>query len=81
MMVCFTLCLTLCMYLCEALAENDSNSILEDNGVLVLTEGNFERALKQYNQLLVHFCEYIFLHVFLWLFYRKSRPRQQTNSK
>ncbi len=51
------------MCLHKALAESDSDAILEDKDVLVLTKSNFERALKQHNQLLVHFCKYIFLHV------------------
>lgn len=63
MKVYITLCLSVCVYLCEALAESDPDAILEDKDVLVLTKSNFEWALKQHNQLLVHFCEYIFLHV------------------
>ncbi|XP_067260745.1 protein disulfide-isomerase [Chanodichthys erythropterus] len=55
MKVCITLCLSLCVYLHEALAQSDSDSIVEDKDVLVLTKGNFKRALKQHNQLLVHF--------------------------
>ncbi|XP_016347302.1 protein disulfide-isomerase [Sinocyclocheilus anshuiensis] len=53
MKVYVTLCL--CVYLHEALAESDSDAILENKDVLVLTKSNFERALKQHNQLLVHF--------------------------
>ncbi|KAK2908583.1 hypothetical protein Q8A67_004420 [Cirrhinus molitorella] len=55
MKVYVTLCLSLCVYLREALAKSDSNAIPEDKDVLVLTKSNFIRALKQYNQLLVHF--------------------------
>uniref|UniRef100_A0A8C1LSE9 Zgc:136472 n=1 Tax=Cyprinus carpio TaxID=7962 RepID=A0A8C1LSE9_CYPCA len=58
-----TLCLILCVYLHEALVESDSDAILEDKYVLVLTKSNFERALKPHNQLLFHFCKYIFLYV------------------
>uniref|UniRef100_A0A8C1SD95 Zgc:136472 n=1 Tax=Cyprinus carpio TaxID=7962 RepID=A0A8C1SD95_CYPCA len=50
-----TLCLILCVYLHEALVESDSDAILEDKDVLVLTNSNFKRALKPHNQLLVHF--------------------------
>ncbi|KTF74388.1 hypothetical protein cypCar_00031770, partial [Cyprinus carpio] len=50
-----TLCLILCVYLHEALVESDSDAILEDKYVLVLTKSNFERALKPHNQLLFHF--------------------------
>lgn len=32
-------------------------SFLEKDGVLQLEKGNFHRALGQYEQLLVHFCE------------------------
>uniref|UniRef100_A0A9J8BCN5 protein disulfide-isomerase n=1 Tax=Cyprinus carpio carpio TaxID=630221 RepID=A0A9J8BCN5_CYPCA len=55
MKVYITLCLSVCVYLCEALAESDPDAILEDKDVLVLTKSNFEWALKQHNQLLVHF--------------------------
>ncbi|XP_050971699.1 LOW QUALITY PROTEIN: protein disulfide-isomerase [Labeo rohita] len=55
MKVYVTLFLSLCVYLREALAKNDSNAILEDKNVLVLTKSNFNRALKQHSQLLVHF--------------------------
>ncbi|KAI4903322.1 hypothetical protein NFI96_015940 [Prochilodus magdalenae] len=45
--------LSACM--CGILSEEDTETIQEDKGVLVLTESNFDRAVEQYSQLLVHF--------------------------
>ncbi|XP_076839262.1 protein disulfide-isomerase [Brachyhypopomus gauderio] len=42
-------------WVCGALSENDTEPITEDKNVLVLTKGNFDQALVQHNQLLVHF--------------------------
>lgn len=32
-------------------------SLQEEDGVLQLKKGNFDKALKKYEQLLVHFCK------------------------
>nr|XP_021331513.1 protein disulfide-isomerase-like protein of the testis isoform X1 [Danio rerio] len=50
-----TLCLIVCLFLHQTLAGSQSDSIVEDKDVLVLTKSNFHRALKQHEQLLVHF--------------------------
>ncbi|XP_056318524.1 protein disulfide-isomerase [Danio aesculapii] len=50
-----TLCFSVCLFLHQTLAESQSDLIVEDKDVLVLTKSNFHRALKQHEQLLVHF--------------------------
>uniref|UniRef100_A0A3B4DIK5 Thioredoxin domain-containing protein n=1 Tax=Pygocentrus nattereri TaxID=42514 RepID=A0A3B4DIK5_PYGNA len=45
--------LSACVF--RALSAKDAEPIQEDKNVLVLTESNFDRALKQHSQLLVHF--------------------------
>ena len=50
------LCVTLCC-LSVSVAGDSSTSLPEENGVLLLKKDNFNRALKQNKQLLVHFCK------------------------
>ncbi|KAL7852878.1 hypothetical protein SRHO_G00186630 [Serrasalmus rhombeus] len=45
--------LSACVF--RTLSAKDAEPIQEDKDVLVLTESNFDRALKQHSQLLVHF--------------------------
>ncbi|XP_062866716.1 protein disulfide-isomerase [Trichomycterus rosablanca] len=49
------LCLLLCACTYRVLSEKHGKPIPEDEDVLVLTESNFNQALKQHDQLLVHF--------------------------
>ena len=48
---------TLLLAFC-ALARADDAEIKEDEGVLVLTKGNFEKAISDNEFILVEFCEY-----------------------
>lgn len=50
-------CLCVCITADTQPDRRGDKSIPEEDGVLQLKKGNFNRALKKYKQLLVHFCE------------------------
>lgn len=52
------LCVTaFCLGVCVAADTKEDKQFPEKDGVLQLKKGNFKRALRKHDQLLVHFCK------------------------